>query len=374
MLLTWLEPLAQSSSSRPQLPVSEVFRFMVRYPLGISMPLRPLIRFAAALTCLLMFTVAPSLQAQSGISLTIPASVRGEAMGGLFVTQSNDYSARWANPAMLAFMDDGTLGLMYSKLVPDLADDVFFMFGGWLTPISGLGTMALDLTYLSYGESQATDDLGNSKGSFTSYEVSPAAGFGFKFLPNLGVGISAKYIRIDLAPEFVLSDQGNSGAGVGTSWAFDLGALYARGPLRLATTVSNLGPDVTFIDAQQSDALPRTLRVGGTYDIFNNEVGEVRLGAEYEQSLVVGSSTTLVDSVAVKNDVWRSPVYHLGGEFVYGGVFAVRAGYWNDKDGDVNDWTAGFGFTWANAALEYASVPQAQSLKHVNRFALWYKY
>jgi len=350
---------------------------MVRYPLGNlpqSTPLRSIVCFATLLGCLLIVGAVPEARAQSGISLTIPASVRGEAMGGLFLTQSNDYSARWGNPAMLAFMDDGTLGLMYSKLVPDLADDVFFMFGGWLTPITGMGTMALDLTYLSYGESQATDDLGNSKGTFTSYEVSPAAGFGFKFLPNLGVGISAKYIRIDLAPEFVLSDQGNSGAGVGTSWAFDLGVLYANGPLALGTTVSNLGPDVTFIDAQQSDPLPRTLRAGGTYDIFSNEIGEVRVGAEYEQSLVVGSSTTVVDGVAQTKDVWRSPVYHLGGEFVYGGVFAVRAGYWNDKDGDVNDWTAGFGFTWANAALEYASAPQAQSLKHVTRFALWYKY
>jgi len=258
--------------------------------------------------------------------------------------------------------------------VPDLADDVFFTYIGGAFPISGLGTMAADLTYLSYGESEATDDLGNSKGTFSSYEISPAAGFGFKFLPNLGVGISAKYIRIDLAPEFVLSDQGNSGAGVGTSWAFDLGALYANGPLRVGATVTNLGPDVTFIDAQQSDPLPRTGRVGGTFDIFSNEVGEVRIGAEYERSLVVGSSTTVVDSITVKKDVWQSPVYHIGGEFVYGGVFAVRAGYVNDADGDVKDWTAGFGFNMANVTLDYASSPQAQSLKHVNRFALWYKY
>lgn len=344
----------------------------------LQTPLRPLRFLAAALSCLLLVGLVPSVQAQSavGISLEIPASVRGEAMGGLYLTQTGDYSARWSNPALLAFMDEGTLGLMYSKLVPDLADDVFYTYGGWITPVSGLGTMALDLTYLSYGESEATDSQGVSNGTFNSYEVSPAAGFGFKFLPHLGIGISAKYIRIDLAPTAVLSDQGNAGSGVGTSWAFDLGALYANGPLRLGLTVTNLGPDVTFIDAQQSDPLPRTFRTGGMFDVFSNEIGEVRLGAEYEQSLVVGSSSTLNEETGqtVTKDVWSSPVYHVGGEFVYGGIFAVRAGYMNDNDGDVSDWTAGFGFTWANAALEYASAPQAKSLKHVNRFALWYKY
>jgi hypothetical protein len=311
-------------------------------------------------------------QTAVGISLTIPPSVRSEAMGGLYITQSNDYSARWGNPAMLAFMDDGTLGLMYSKLVPDLADDVFYMYGGWLTPISGMGTMALDLTYLSYGESEATDSQGVSQGTFTSYEVSPAAGFGFKFLPHLGVGISAKYIRIDLAPQAVLSDQGDAGSGVGTSWAFDLGALYANGPLRFGTTVTNLGPDVTFIDAQQSDPLPRTWRVGGTYDVFTSDVAEVRMGAEWEQSLVVGKATD--PTTFETKDVWRSPVYHLGGEFVYAGMFAVRAGYMHDEDGAVKDWTAGFGVNWANAAFEFARTPQAESLSHVSRFALWYKY
>ena len=328
-----------------------------------------------SLCCLFVVGLGSVAQAQVGISLEIPASVRGEAMGGMYLTQSTDYSARWGNPATLAFMDKGVLGTMYSALVPDLADDVFYSFTGWVTPIQGLGTMGLDLTYLSYGESEGTDSEGRPTGTFTSYEVSPAVGFGFKFLPNLGVGISAKYIRIDLAPAFVLSDPGSPGSGVGTSWAFDLGALYSNGPLRLGATVSNLGPDVTFIDAQQSDPLPRLFRGGANYDILNNSVGEVRIGVEYEQSLVVGTATTVNDAgTSVTNDVWQSPVYHVGGEFVYGGVFAVRAGFMDDKDGDVSDWTAGFGFTWANAALEYASAPQAQSLDRVNRFALWYKY
>jgi hypothetical protein len=275
---------------------------------------------------------------------------------------------------MMAFMEDNTLGLMYSKLVPDLADDVFFTYGGWVTPIGGMGTMAVDLTYLSYGESQATGSEGEDKGTFSSYEISPAVGFGFKFLPNLGVGIAAKYIRIDLAPENVVSDQGNPGAGVGTSWAFDLGVLYSSGPLHLGATVTNLGPDVTFIDAQQSDPMPRTIRAGGTFDVFSNEIAAVSLGAEYERSLVVGTATTVKDSVTTTRDVWQSPVYHVGGEFVYSGIFAVRVGYMKDEDGDVQDWTAGFGFNMANVALEYASAPQAQTLKHVNRFALWYKY
>lgn len=103
----------------------------------------------------------------------------------------------------------------------------------------------------------------------------------------------------------------------------------------------------------------------------------MRFGAEYEQSLVVGTATRETSPGSGQfytEDVWQSPVYHLGGEFVYAGMFAVRAGYLNDADGDVKDWTAGFGVNWADAAFEFARSPQAESLSHVSRFALWYKY
>lgn len=293
------------------------------------------------------------------ISLTFGPSARGEAMGGLFATEANDYAARWSNPGGLAFVSRGQLGTMFSQLVPGLADDVYFMYGGWVIPTKSLGTLQLDLTYLSYGKSEAVNDANESGGSFTSYELSPSASLGFKFLPNLGVGVTVKYVRIDLAPSNVLPDANGAGSGTGNSWAFDLGALYTRQRFRLGAVVDNLGPNITFIDDEQSDPLPRAFRLGGMYDIVATEVSQIRAGVEYERSLV---------------RLERKPVYHVGAEFVYLNAFALRTGYLNDDEGAVKGFSGGFGFTWGSATFEYANVPQADTLDRVHRFALWARY
>jgi hypothetical protein len=293
------------------------------------------------------------------ISLTFGPSTRGEAMGGLFVTEANDYAARWSNPGGLAFVDKPVVGTMFSQLVPGLADDVYYMYGGWVQPTRSLGTLQFDVTYLSYGKSQSTDETGQVGQEFNSYELSPSVSLGFHFLPNLGLGLTVKYVRIDLAPESVLQDATGAGSGAGSSWAFDLGGLYRVHKLRIGGAVSNLGPDITFIDKEQSDPLPRALRVGAMYDIFGNEVTELRSGAEIEQSMVNWS---------------RDPVYHVGAEFVYLHTFALRAGYLNDNDGAVKGFSAGFGFNWNRLSFDYANVPQAESLDRPHRFALWVRF
>ena len=320
-----------------------------------------------ALVCCLFLTAAVAgMASQAGATSTagamclqIPPGVRGEAMGTMFITEANDYSARWWNPAGLAFVEHNIVGTMYSQLVPGLADDVYFMYLGWVAPTYSIGTLQFDLTYLSYGQSEATDVNGLPNGTFKSYELAPAAGLGFKFLPNLGVGVAVKYVRIDLAPKEVLQDPAGAGSGVGASWAFDLGALYRYNRLRVGGVVSNLGPDITFIDAEQSDPMPRTLRLGGMYDIVQNDIGQVRAGLEWERSLVALST---------------APVYHGGAEFVYLNNYALRLGYLNDATGDVKGFSGGFGVSWAGATLEYANVPQATDLDRVHRFALWLKY
>ena len=320
----------------------------------------PLFACALLLSAVAFAPRAHAVGSEAGaISLTFGPSARGEAMGGLYVTEANDYGARWSNPGGLAFVDRAIVGTMFSKLVPGLADDVYFMYGAWIVPTKSLGTLQFDLTYLSYGTSTAVTDASQELGEFKSYELSPSASLGFRFLPNLGLGMTVKYVRIDLAPESVLPDFAGAGSGNGNSWAFDLGALYRANRLRLGAVVNNLGPDITFIDDEQSDPLPRSLRVGAMYDIIQGEVAQVRGGLEYEQSLVRLS---------------RKPVYHAGGEFVYMNSFALRAGYLSDDEGAVNGFSGGFGFTWDRFTFEYANVPQAESLDRPHRFALWLRY
>lgn len=319
-------------------------------------PLSALAAPALCLAFLALSSPAGAVDGSGAISLTISPSVRGEAMGGLYSTNANDYSARWGNPGLLAFAKGLTGGMMYSKLVPDLADDVYYLHMAGFYPVEDMLTVAGDLTYLSYGESDAVNNTGDLLGTFSSYEISPALGLGFKFLPNLGLGVSAKYVHVDLAPGWAIPDPTGSGRGSGNSWAFDLGAAYTHSRFLLGAIAANLGPDIAFIDNEQSDPMPRMLRLGGLYEIYRNEVAEIRAGVEWERSLVTFDTPS---------------VYHIGGELGYAGMFYARAGYVHDKDGDIKSPTGGFGVRWSGGALDYANIPQATSLGRVHRVALW---
>ena len=94
--------------------MKRLYRYLglVLAALGISVPL------------IVPIAQPASADEAGAISLTIPPNVRGEGMGGLFLTTSNNYSARWSNPASLGFMNKTVVGGMLSQLVPDLADDV----------------------------------------------------------------------------------------------------------------------------------------------------------------------------------------------------------------------------------------------------------
>jgi long-subunit fatty acid transport protein len=133
--------------------------------------------------------------------------------------------ATWWNPAALGFIERTDIQLTYAKLVPGLANDVSYNYGAYVQPIKGFGAYGLAITFLSYGQSEGRDEAGNFTGNFGSNEFSPAIYYGTRILPDLAVGASLKWIRIQLAPD--------SQSGVGTTFGLDLAALYKIPAARL---------------------------------------------------------------------------------------------------------------------------------------------
>ena len=77
-----------------------------------------------------------------GASLQIPPGARAEGMGRFFTAVADDAFTPWWNPAGLAFMKGWNAGLMHARLVPDLADDVYFEYLGVSNYIEGWGGVA----------------------------------------------------------------------------------------------------------------------------------------------------------------------------------------------------------------------------------------
>ena len=305
---------------------------------------------AAALALL----VAGSAHAQgTGRSLDIQPGARQNGMGAAGVALAEDATGvTWWNPAGLGFVQKSAVEITYAKLVPGLADDVSYNYATFVKPLQGWGAFGVGLVFLSYGTSEGTDGSGQSTGTFTSNEVSPALYYGARILPDLSVGASLKYIRIQLAP--------NAQSGVGSTFGLDVGALYniPSAKLKLGANIQNLGPSVTFVNEDQRSPLSRNLKVGAAWEATSSQEFRLLVLADFNQSLVTSGFYT----------------YNAGVELKYTDQIAGRIGYYYDPLGDIQDITYGIGVGWKGLALDYASIPQAKgsNLPNVNKITLGY--
>ena len=320
-------------------------------------------RLVVALFGLLAF--APATMAQVSIggaqSLYIQPGARPAGMGDSFVAVADDASAVSWNPAGLAFVEGRyNVTLMHTQLVPDW-EDVYYEYVAYAQRVEGLGTIGASVVYLTYGKQVATDpDSPDPIGEFSSYEVIPSIAYGTLIGENLAVGLNLKFVYVDLAPAEFTQDQQK---GAGSTFAADVGALYRmwEGKLRLGGTIQHVGPRIAYIDEEQSDPLPRNLKVGASYMLLDDEMNELMVAGEYNKSLVI------VEDIA---DPTIGAVLNVGAEYRYYDLLALRLGYVYDDDGDVKDFAFGMGLNYRNWAFDVANVPQAEGLTRPFRFSL----
>ncbi len=305
---------------------------------------------------LLVLGLAGTAFAQgTGRSLDIQPGGRQNGLGGAGVALAEDATGvTWWNPAGLGFAKKSAVQLTYAQLVPGLASDVSYNYATFVKPVQGWGAFGLGLVFLSYGESEGTDPNGNSTGTFGSNEFSPALYYGTRLLPDLSVGASLKFIRIQLAP--------SAQSGVGSTFGVDLGALYRipAARLNLGANVQNLGPSVTFLNEDQASPLSRNVKVGGAWDAIAGDNFRAVLVADFNQSLVTKGFYT-----------WNG-----GAELRYSDQLAGRIGYYYDPLGEIQNLTYGIGFGWKGLSLDWGSIPQAKNsgLDNVNKITVGYRF
>jgi hypothetical protein len=317
-------------------------------------------------------------------SLLITPGARADGMGRAYIALAEDPTAVWWNPGGLAFTNERSATLMHTKLVPGLADDVYYEYLGYSQPLEGVGGLGANIIYLTYGKSTAVTDEEENLGEFTSYEVAATGSLGFEVTPNFGFGAALKYVYVDLAPEWATPDRRD---GSGSSFAVDLGLLYrnihtgllSSDRLNLAVVLTNLGPNISFIDEGQSSPLGHIVKMGLMYEIFDTGQYGCRVSYDFNQPVIVSEDGTgFFDRFTdFKRPLFRSreePIQHFGAEATYHqeklGI-AARFGYVHDPDGDIKDPTFGLGFGIGQFKIDWAMVPQARSLEdNVHKFSV----
>jgi long-subunit fatty acid transport protein len=313
------------------------------------------------LTALAVVPAGAQVSIGGAQSLYIHPGARPAGMGDAFVSIADDATACWWNPAGLAFLDHQyNVALMHSQLVPDW-EDVYYEYAAYAQRVEGLGTIGASMIYLTYGEQYATrSDEPEVIGKFRSYEVIPSIAYGAALSDNVAVGINLKFIYVDLAPA-QYTTEGVKGSG--TTFAADLGVLWRLmdGRWNVGGAIQHFGPRIAYIDEEQSDPLPRNLKLGTSYKLVSDEMNQLMVSADYNKSLVI------VEDIA---DQTLGVILNAGAEYRYYDLFSLRAGYVYDEDGEIKDFSFGMGLKYRTFSFDVANVPQAEGLTRPFRFSV----
>lgn len=280
--------------------------------------------------------------------------------------------------------------MMHVNWLPELADDIYYEFFGYVQNVEGWGTIGGNITFLSYGKIIRTNEAGREIDDFSAFDIAFTLSYGTPLTENLSGGISAKIIYSHLSE---LGAGKEKGSGTSTGLALDMGLLYRLDPrLSLGMALTNLGPDISYIDVSQADPLPRNMAIGLAWKMIESQYNEILFTIEANKSLAEQDKTILEDG----RDVLANPQDELSGllfnpitlggltnhfkgviinggiEYTYGSFFAFRAGYIHDEEGAVKTPTLGVGLAYDMFQFDFAYIPSNENIPLANtmRFSL----
>lgn len=294
---------------------------------------------------------------QSGLQfLMIDVAARPAAMGGAFVLAGQGADAMFYNPAGMTEMDT-RIDVMASRTewIADIGISAFgaaMSFGNW-------GTFGLNATIADYGTSVGTRVAENAQGFVETGNLNWGAyavglSYGRKLSDRFMIGGQVKYTHESLGESATAAGmQDNDVSGV----AFDFGTIFYPGfrSFRFGMSAKNFSPQYKY--EEDSFELPLTFRIGVAMDVLD------LTGGSENSSLLVG-----VDALHPRDYTER---LHIGGEYWYGDLVALRAGYKTNYDEEGLSLGAGLKYNAGGTIIkiDYAYTDFG-AFSNVNRFTI----
>ena len=236
-----------------------------------------------------LFTITSFSYSQSeagSIFLLIAPSARAGGMGEAHVGLADDAYASYWNPAGLGFLEGTELALMHVNWLPNLADDMAYDFFAFRKSFSNIGTIGVHLINLDLGEQTRTGELGEFLGTFSSYMMAINLSYSTKINEQSSFGINSKIFYQNLAAQGAGAEKGK---GTSLDFGFDVGYMkkeFIFPNLTLGTTITNIGPKVSFIDPAQADPQPTNFTLGLNYKVLNAEYNKLSIVWDIKKLLV----------------------------------------------------------------------------------------
>lgn len=321
----------------------------------------------------LAYSEEPKRTGQATMSfLNIDVGARAVAMGGAYISMDGDVTSLFWNPAGIAKIKGGALSLNQSQWIADMKEYAFAAaYGNDL-----LGTFGLSFLIMDNGEMDRTipvsidvDPSGYIyQGKFSVNQFAAGLAYGREITNKFSIGGQIKYVSQDLGDADILTmtvekmDTVIAKENLERTVAFDFGTIYYTGfkDLRIAMSFRNFARSVKY--AYESYELPLTFKIGIAMDVFS-------LFMQENSSQILQMS---IDAVRPRDYTER---IHLGMEYMFKGIFAIRGGY--KFNYDEEGFSAGFGLSPSikgkNIKIDYAYSMIDKAFGSVQRFSFGFK-
>jgi hypothetical protein len=360
------------------------------------------VTFFAVIATASLLTLSSRAFAQGETSvpfLLIAPDARAGGMGETETGLADDGSAVFWNVGGLGFFKGDYISLTEAPWLPEFSSDLNYNFVSYSHYIQDWeSSVAASITYFNLGQFNYTNSSGPTViSTWNAYEVAVTLGYGTQVAEGLGFGANFRFIRSDLAPFGAEQEQGS---GIASDVSFDLGLLYRPqkldlplignfdNRLGLGITLTNLGPNLYYIDQAQADPLPTNLRVGLSMHLLKSEYNNLYFVFDLSRTMVRvrtgGGDTTWADaahdSVLSVSATWRTVdplpkslittwsdgsglkriIMSLGAEYWYGNprLIALRWGYFkeNPNFGGRNFMTFGAGIRYDIYGFDFSYI------------------
>jgi hypothetical protein len=311
--------------------------------------------------------------------LKVMPTARATAMGDAFVSLANGADAVYWNPAGMTKIETHE---MSSTLTMWLFDTKQLALA-YALPMGNFGNLGFQLQYISYGEIQETRgeqaDLvqptngtpffnsGLTGRNFTPYSYVVGLSYARAFTDKFSAGGTIKYAMESLWTNDVVTFV-NSTTGEVTNYKtyadvvlYDFGMMYATGfrSVQVGVSIQNFGPQVVFAD--KPHPAPLAFRLGVSANLFGKE------GLLFVDNM---NRLTLAYDLFQPNDYEQQ--MHVGAEYVFSDLVALRAGYKVDYDSEGLTFGGGINIDLSGwpINIDYSYGKMSEYLNSVHRISL----
>ena len=304
--------------------------------------------------------------------LKVMPCARATALGDAYSVWASGADAVFWNPSGVALVQNQEFSSTYIDWIFDARQGAL----SYATSLGDIGSMGLQLQYVDYGVFEETSLLaqymqnadypGMTGRTFHPFAYVAGITYAHSLTDKFSVGLTMKYVHEslfngDMVTTMVGQNTFQSVKTWGSGLLFDFGIRYNTGyrSIQIAASVQNFGSEITY--ARESSLAPLLFRFGTAADLIG------------KNPLLFFDET---NRVSLAFDLFQPNDYdqqeHLGMEYEYAGVLALRAGYKFHYDSEGLTLGGGIKHTLGsvNLALDYSYGSIGTYLGHVQRISL----